>query len=253
MKVLIVHSIVKVAVELVKWTRAHMLFAETSYTTDPTLINKMLETKGIDLLIISDTAQIPDELRQSRKNSRNFEIIMTAPTDRSAILAFKIDCLDYLLEPVMKENLQASLNKFKRKYDLHRDRSTMSDDEKVKEQLNYYLKSNGHIALPTSDGFKFLERKKIVFCKSEGNYTRISIEGKGVVVLCRPIGEVKRLLKEDKFIRVHQSYLVNADYVDKYIKNDGGYLLLSTGDRVPVSRRNREIISNIISSGIKTK
>ena len=60
------------------------------------------------------------------------------------------------------------------------------------------------------------------------------------------------MLKDYQFIRVHQSHLINLQYVKEFIKSDGGYLVLKNKDNVPVSVRKRaEVIETI--SGIYRK
>jgi two-component system LytT family response regulator len=47
--------------------------------------------------------------------------------------------------------------------------------------------------------------------------------------------EYAELLSGSGMIRVHQSHLVNINYIDRFVKKDGGYLLLKEGTKIPVS------------------
>ena len=54
------------------------------------------------------------------------------------------------------------------------------------------------------------------------------------------------MLKEFEFIRVHQSHLINIQYIKEFIKSDGGYLVLKNKITIPVSVRKRNEVINIL-------
>jgi two-component system LytT family response regulator len=56
------------------------------------------------------------------------------------------------------------------------------------------------------------------------------------------------MLGEQHFLRPHKSHLVNIKYIKSFLKNDGGYILMADGSKIPVSRRKREKIVNVISN-----
>jgi len=56
------------------------------------------------------------------------------------------------------------------------------------------------------------------------------------------------MLEEYSFLRVHNSYLVNLNQIDKYIKGEGGYLVMSDGSAIDVSRSKKEILLNKLRS-----
>jgi len=60
------------------------------------------------------------------------------------------------------------------------------------------------------------------------------------MVICRTLKEIEELLGENHFIRVHQSHLVNMNYIKQFIKGDGGYLLLNDNTEIPIARSKRE-------------
>ncbi|MFL0132424.1 LytR/AlgR family response regulator transcription factor, partial [Tenacibaculum maritimum] len=56
------------------------------------------------------------------------------------------------------------------------------------------------------------------------------------------------MLKEFQFLRVHQSHLINIQYVKEFIKSDGGYLILKNKDSIPVSVRKRNELIEALRS-----
>ena len=54
-----------------------------------------------------------------------------------------------------------------------------------------------------------------------------------------PLKKYEDLLPPQLFFRLHQSYLVNLSYIKKFIKADGGGVLMKTGEIIPIARRKK--------------
>ena len=65
------------------------------------------------------------------------------------------------------------------------------------------------------------------------------IGNKKPTLISKPIGDYQEMLENESFIRIHRSYLVNIQHVEKYIKGDGGYTIMSDGTKIEVSRRKK--------------
>ena len=61
--------------------------------------------------------------------------------------------------------------------------------------------------------------------------------------------EIEEMLEEYSFIRVHHSYIVNLNEVSKYIKGEGGYLIMSDDSTVDVSRSRKEMLLKKLQPG----
>jgi len=61
-------------------------------------------------------------------------------------------------------------------------------------------------------------------------------------VICSSLnlGEYEELLKDYDFFRVHHSYIINRQYIQRYVRGEGGEIIISTDQRIPVSRRRKE-------------
>jgi two-component system, LytTR family, response regulator len=82
----------------------------------------------------------------------------------------------------------------------------------------------------------------IVTCEADSNYTIIHLKEKKMKTVSCTLKEMEELLEDHSFVRVHRCYLVNLNEVDKYIKGEGGYLLMTDGSSVDVSRSKKEIL-----------
>ena len=99
------------------------------------------------------------------------------------------------------------------------------------------------IAIPTIDGFELIPAEQVVRCEAADNYTYLYTKNKNKIVACRSLKEMEEQLQEfNFFVRVHHSYLVNLNEVIKYIRGDGGYLVMSDGATINVSRSRKDAL-----------
>ncbi len=96
------------------------------------------------------------------------------------------------------------------------------------------------IAIASSDGIEFVEVNDIIRCQSIGNYTKLFLGSKRVITSSKTLKEYELLLQEFGFARVHNSDLINLAHMRKYVKGDGGHVIMNDGSEVEVSRRRKD-------------
>ena len=170
------------------------------------------------------------------KVDAKFDVIFTTAFDQYAIKAIKYSALDYLLKPIDPEELKKAILRFV---------SKVHDEElltnKFKTLLNNINEpsSNQTIAIPDGEGLNFVQIKDIVRFQSEGSYTKMYLlEGKPMLI-SKPIGDYEEMLSNDRFFRIHRSHLINLDHISKYVKGEGGYVVMKDKSNVEVSRRKK--------------
>ena len=82
----------------------------------------------------------------------------------------------------------------------------------------------------------------IISCESDSNYTILLLKNTKKIVVSRTLKEIDELLEEHSFIRMHRFYLVNLNEIEKYIKGEGGYLVMSDGTTIDVARNKKEVL-----------
>jgi two-component system LytT family response regulator len=92
------------------------------------------------------------------------------------------------------------------------------------------------------EGLQLVPVEGIVSCESESNYTIFHLKDRGKIVVSRTLKEMEELLSEYQFLRVHHSYLVNLNEISRYIKGEGGYLIMNDGSHIDVSRSKKELL-----------
>ncbi len=206
---------------------------------------RLIEEKKPDLVFLDIEMPVMNGFDMLRSMDRiNFSIIFTTAYDQYAINAFEINALDYLLKPVSADKLQQALDRFL---------SQKTSDTWVEklEQLQRVLKQQNpcfnKIAIPTQEGLEFLVVDKIVRCSSDSNYTNIYLADEKPIMVSKTLGNIQERINSELFVRVHKSHLINLNYVRKYVKAEGGYIVMDDGTQVPVSRRKKDNLAQILT------
>ena len=172
---------------------------------------------------------------------RGFNLIFTTAHDEFALKAIKVSAIDYLLKPVDKDELMASMEKINKpkKGDLLED--------KLKLLLNN-LNENGNDKINISaDGKVYLlERDDVVMLKSDKSYTTLFLKSEQQIVVSKTLKEVEKKFNFPEFFRVHNSYLINLNHIKEYLKGLGGELIMTNGLTASISRnRKAELFKKI--------
>ena len=172
-----------------------------------------------------------------------FNVIFITAYDEFALKAFRYNAMDYLLKPIDPDELIEAVKKI----------SQQKSSDILSEQINNLLEFSqkkvfDKIALTTLEGTNFLKLKDIIKLSSDGSYTTFYTYSGEELTVSRGIKEYETLLPPDTFCRIHQSYMVNVDFVKKILKEDGGYVLLENDDKVPISRRKKNDLMELMES-----
>lgn len=178
-------------------------------------------------------------------DSIDFEVIFTTAHSEYAIKAFKFSAIDYLLKPIDVDDLQKALRKVE-----HKQNQNISGRlEHLIQNLRTNAPENYKLALPTSDGLVFIQLNSILYCEASSNYTIIYTNTNKYIV-SRTLKQYEDLLGEHNFFRIHNSYLINLNVVKKYIRGDGGYVVLDNDVSLDVSKRKKDAFLSRISTRV---
>ncbi len=167
----------------------------------------------------------------------DFEVIFVSAHDRYAIKAIKFSALDYLLKPIDIDELLQAVNRVKERTTHKRNNFSV---QSVLHNLQYKSEAIERIAVSSLEGIDFYNTRDIIFCKAEGSYTTLFLTGQQSVIASRNLKDFENLLTESGFCRVHHSYLINLRHVQRYIKGEGGYVILTNNHHVDISRRKKD-------------
>jgi two-component system LytT family response regulator len=177
-------------------------------------------------------------------SNKNFSLIFVTAYDHYAIKAIRFSALDYLVKPVEIEDLVAAVNRATEK------KAGMQMPEQMEmllEHVSTPKKNYKRLAIPSGDGIHFIKTEDIIYLEANINYTHIHLTGKKKYTMSRTLKDVEEVLDPLVFIRVHNSYIINRNFVEKYIRGEGGQVVMADGATLTVSKRKKVIFLKLMS------
>jgi two-component system LytT family response regulator len=166
----------------------------------------------------------------------DFDIIFTTAYNHYSIDAIRISAFDYLIKPIGIEELQQAVERLSKS--LHK--QTKEKIDILKKSLSDQRSQEDKIAISTSEGIDFIPIKNIMHIESKSNYSKIfMIENKSITVT-KILKDFEEMLSPYNFYRIHNSHLINLNFIQKYIRSQGGHVMLQDGTLIDVSRRKKE-------------
>ena len=174
-------------------------------------------------------------------NFKNFELIFVTAYDSYAIKAIRFSALDYFVKPVEIGELKAAVSKA----EVNRMKHTA--DSQIDLLMEYLQRKHpNRIPIPSSDGLEFLNLDEIIYLEANNNYTTIYILSGQKFLVSRTLKDFEDLLPSDVFIRIHHSNIINKTLIEKYIRGDGGQVVMRNGIVLDVSKRKKTEFLNAI-------
>lgn len=165
---------------------------------------------------------------------KDFELIFVTAYDHYAIEAIRYSALDYLVKPVAIDELKNAVAKSAAKHSL-KDRGLQL------ELLLEYLdkKRPRRITIPTSDGLQFIDIENIVYLEASNNYTNVHLADQQKYLVTRTLKDFEQILPGETFLRIHHSTIINRNFIEKYIRGEGGQVMMRNGVVLDVSKRKK--------------
>jgi two-component system LytT family response regulator len=166
-----------------------------------------------------------------------FDIVFCTAYDQFAIKAFRYSALNYLLKPVDPEDLKETIRRLEDK------KAAPSRDQidLLLQNMRQVVKpSVQRIALTTNDGLIFVSTNEILYCQAESNYTFIVLKGGKKILVSKVLKDIDETLSGNDFFRVHNSYLINLNHIAKFVRGEGGYVIMDDGANISISRTRRQ-------------
>lgn len=176
-------------------------------------------------------------------STRNFEVIFVTAYDQYGIQAVKFAALDYLLKPIDIEELINAVNKAEYKLTTQIQNSQL---DFLLQQLKKPETNATKIALQMQNEIRYVPISEIIRCEADNTYTHFFLSSDEKILVSKSLKEYADLLRSNGFLRTHRSHLVNPKYVKSWLKEDGGILLLISGEKIPISKPNKDTVKQAL-------
>lgn len=177
------------------------------------------------------------ELLSHYKYHCPFEIIFTTAYSQYAVKAFRLSALDYLLKPVDPEELIQAVFKLNQKVSLEIKNKQF---ELLEQRINNNDLSKKQLAISTLEGIYFVALDEIIHVDADSSYTKLFLINDEKIMSSKPLKYFEELLEDYDFVRIHQSHIINLKHIRRYIRGDGGQVIMMNGAEIEVSRRKKD-------------
>lgn len=203
-------------------------------TNKPDEAVTMLKNMGYDILFLDIEMPGMNGFELLKKvDSPLPSVIFTTAYDQFALEAFRAHAIDYLVKPIVVEDLITAVQKAIR--------SRKSEKEQhLVELLQSTLGAPQlqKLAIGSMGGIDWVPYSKVIRCTSDSNYTTVVTED-GQHILSKTLKQVEEQLPDSIFMRVHASHVVNLNHINSYKRGAGGTLVMSNKENIPVSRQHK--------------
>lgn len=167
----------------------------------------------------------------------DFQVIFTTAHEKYALQAIKSSALEYLLKPIDYRELISAVEKFEKQQLMTISQKKISV---LLENLGNDTQTFSKIAIPSADGYSFVNTNEIIFCQAEMNYTFVFTNKGEKILSTRNLKEFEELLNPSLFFRCHKSWLINLNFIKKYSRAEGTRVLMANDTWIDISVRKRE-------------
>jgi two-component system LytT family response regulator len=163
-----------------------------------------------------------------------FDIIFVTAYDQFAMKACEYSSIGYILKPIDPDKLVEAVARVRPQ------RQARTEERlQVMQQYTSHPNSFEKMSIAALDGIHFVKIREIVRFEAEDNYTHIFMDNGQRITASKTIKAYEDMLTPFNFYRVHKRHVINMNYMKKFVKGDGGYLIMDDDMRIEVSRRRR--------------
>lgn len=167
---------------------------------------------------------------------QNLKVIFLTAHEEHAIRAIKFGALDYLLKPIDENELNSALDKVMI--------SVPATHQDLLLAHREYKSRTERLVLSSQQELLIVDFNDILYCQGKAGYTTFHLVNGQRIVTSKYLKEYESDLPVSRFIRSHQSFIVNSSFISSYRKE--GYLVLKNKIEIPVSFRKRETILEVL-------
>ena len=198
---------------------------------------ELIEDNEVDLLFLDIELSNGETGFDIISETEKYKIptVFVTAFDSYGIEAVKNHVIDYLLKPIDIIELQKCIEFVRSKTNNFSEVNKLEETELVKS-----IAPNKMIAIPFVDQIKLLKQEDIMYLHSHGKYSTFVLGSGKEVMSSKNIGEYESMLDQNNFVRIHHSYIINLNFLDRIDKDAGMVCVLQNGAEIPISKRKKK-------------
>ena len=174
----------------------------------------------------------------------SFEVVFITAYEDYAAKAFRTIATDYLLKPIDIDELREAILKVKQKIFSKLSQKLMLESATVSNISD----NGGNLKISSTDGIEIIPFKDILYLKSINYYTNIILVNGKEIITSKHLKDYEEQLKNNKFFRIHNSYIINTEYLQNIAMKEGFFANLVDGTSIKISRRRKDEFLNFLNS-----
>lgn len=191
---------------------------------------EFLDKNEVDLLFLDIQMPGLSGLEFSKSLMNGPRVIFTTAFEQYALDGFRVDALDYLLKPISYPEFLISVNKARRWFE-QMDKST-------------HASSRNSIFVKTDYKLVQIEFNKVLYIEGLKDYVKIYLEDASKPILSlMSMKSFEDNLPEERFMRVHRSFIVNLDKITTIERNR----IVFGKEYIPISENYKEKFQKFIN------
>jgi len=212
------------------------IIAEAENATEATVLARELKPDLIFLDVAMPGKNGIDFLKEQEEI--NFEVIFVTAHDKYVLQAIRFAAVDYLQKPVEEKLLVTAVSNAAKRI---QQKSTSQHIETFLHNMKHQTGQQPlQLCIPSVKGFQVVELSDIIYCEAGNTYTNIHFKDGKKILASRPLMDYEMMLQDSLFFRTHKSFLINMKHIKEYQKGEGGFVTMSNGKQLEVSRRKKE-------------
>ena len=169
------------------------------------------------------------------------DIIFATAHREYAIDALRKSAFDYLVKPIDEDDLKMCIERLIEKRKKLKKESAEIDVESLVKLLKGNVSLSQKLKISTSDGILLIPIDDIIRIEASGSYSTILLLDKKKITASKNLSDLEHHLEHyPQFLRIHKSNIININYLERYIKGDGGTAVLKDGAEIEVARRRKD-------------
>lgn len=167
-------------------------------------------------------------------DNMNFYTVFYTTFSKYAIDAIKHNAFDYILKPLVADDLMTSITRVKKAV-----RNAALLDHLDPDDANV-------LSVKSGSSTRMINSKKIMVIDADGSYSQLNMKDGEKILVSRNLKTLAKLINNPDFLRIHNSHMVNAREVDLW-KLPECLCVLSDGTELPISTRRKEDVRNYLT------